>query len=314
MTIRFELSRKRAEQAERDFYAAMKRGLDIQINRAAVESLSLPAEKNPAPPKMPGATAQQPSSATGIATITLTISDGSVSSTITFTLIVQARPEYELVELPIVPGTGGNFPLELNDNGQIVGESLATNIRRPLLWDARGTPAVTVLRNHVNSTARAINNAGDIVGFTTTRGFLLHAGNFTTVGTTGISSAAADINESGLIVGEISTPDSIFLFDGATQTTLAGTFYVGLPNNAGSLRVNSKGDVLGLSPTRNAAVLWQITDTTMGTRTVRNLGNLGAATGPLNRGGINNAGNLTLSGVQVRACTVGKGGSVGDER
>ena len=59
--IRFELSRKKAEQAEREFYAAMKRGLDIQINREAVESLSLPAEKNPAPPRMPGATTQQPS-------------------------------------------------------------------------------------------------------------------------------------------------------------------------------------------------------------------------------------------------------------
>ena len=53
--IRYELSRRKAEQAERDFFAAMKRGLDIQIHREAVEALTLPAEKETAPPSMPGA-------------------------------------------------------------------------------------------------------------------------------------------------------------------------------------------------------------------------------------------------------------------
>ena len=53
--IRYELSRRRAEQAEHDFFAAMKRGLDIQIHRDAVEALTLPAQKEPAPPRMPGA-------------------------------------------------------------------------------------------------------------------------------------------------------------------------------------------------------------------------------------------------------------------
>ena len=57
--IRYELSRRKAEQAERDFFASVKRGLDIQIHRDAVEALTLPAEKETAPPSMPGATAQR---------------------------------------------------------------------------------------------------------------------------------------------------------------------------------------------------------------------------------------------------------------
>ena len=53
--IRYELSRRNAAQSELDFYGAMKRGLDIQIHRDAVEALTLPAEKESAPPSMPGA-------------------------------------------------------------------------------------------------------------------------------------------------------------------------------------------------------------------------------------------------------------------
>ena len=56
--IRYELSRRKAEQAERDFFTSVKRGLDIQIHRDAVEALTLPALKDTAPPAMPGGTAQ----------------------------------------------------------------------------------------------------------------------------------------------------------------------------------------------------------------------------------------------------------------
>ena len=53
--IRYELSRRKAELAEREFFTAMKLGLDIQIHREAVEALELPVEKETAPPSMPGA-------------------------------------------------------------------------------------------------------------------------------------------------------------------------------------------------------------------------------------------------------------------
>lgn len=56
--IRYQLSRQKAEQAERDFYAAMQSGLDIQINRTVLDSISLPAPVGE-PPALPGATTAQ---------------------------------------------------------------------------------------------------------------------------------------------------------------------------------------------------------------------------------------------------------------
>ncbi|HXG47976.1 MAG TPA: peptidylprolyl isomerase, partial [Methylomirabilota bacterium] len=57
-TIRHQLSRAKAAQAERDFYAAMKAGLDITVNRELVEAISLPGDKHE-PPRMPGAATAQ---------------------------------------------------------------------------------------------------------------------------------------------------------------------------------------------------------------------------------------------------------------
>jgi parvulin-like peptidyl-prolyl isomerase len=48
--IRYQLSRQKAEQAELDFYAAMKAGLEIQINQDLIESISLPVKGNEVPP------------------------------------------------------------------------------------------------------------------------------------------------------------------------------------------------------------------------------------------------------------------------
>jgi parvulin-like peptidyl-prolyl isomerase len=48
----FQISRQKAEQAERDFHSAMRKGLDVQINRAALNSISRPAPPNE-PPALP---------------------------------------------------------------------------------------------------------------------------------------------------------------------------------------------------------------------------------------------------------------------
>ena len=53
--LRHQMARDKAALAERDFYAAVKRGLDIRIDQARVEQLSLPTQKNQ-PPRLPGVT------------------------------------------------------------------------------------------------------------------------------------------------------------------------------------------------------------------------------------------------------------------
>ena len=53
--LRHQIARDKAALAEGDFYAAVKRGLDIRIDQARVEQLSLPTQKNQ-PPRLPGVT------------------------------------------------------------------------------------------------------------------------------------------------------------------------------------------------------------------------------------------------------------------
>jgi len=52
-SIRYQLARQKTRQAEADFQASIKSGLDIQLNRELLESVALPAKKTE-PPKMPG--------------------------------------------------------------------------------------------------------------------------------------------------------------------------------------------------------------------------------------------------------------------
>jgi parvulin-like peptidyl-prolyl isomerase len=57
-TIQYQLTRMKVHQAELDFQASAKEGLDIQINRQLLESITFPVEKSE-PPKMPGAQTAQ---------------------------------------------------------------------------------------------------------------------------------------------------------------------------------------------------------------------------------------------------------------
>lgn len=51
--IRYQLSRREKSRREEEFFAGMKQGLDIQINRALLESISVP-KPNRNPPALPG--------------------------------------------------------------------------------------------------------------------------------------------------------------------------------------------------------------------------------------------------------------------
>lgn len=54
--IRYQISRQKAEQAEREFFEAMKAGLNIQVNRAVLEAVEVPGTalaRTQPPPAMP---------------------------------------------------------------------------------------------------------------------------------------------------------------------------------------------------------------------------------------------------------------------
>ncbi|MET0230234.1 MAG: DUF3466 family protein [Rhodanobacteraceae bacterium] len=76
-------------------------------------------------------------------------------------------PHYHLERIEI-PGASSVYAYDINDKGQIVGYYLDENfINRPFVYDANGAHALalpTPDNTEVDSQAKAINNAGQIVG------------------------------------------------------------------------------------------------------------------------------------------------------
>src|SRR6185436_8607854 len=103
----------------------------------------------------------------GESTITLTASDGISSASTMFKLVVENPANYQVVELPALPGaqsSDSGVALRLNDRGQAVGWSAVGGTGRAVVWDVNGSsPTVTALFNNP-SVAYDINNRGQVVG------------------------------------------------------------------------------------------------------------------------------------------------------
>lgn len=153
--------------------------------------------------------------------------------------------------------SGDSFAEDINDNGEIVGQSMLAGFdMRPVRWDASG--AVTdlgLLPGGVNGTAYAINNNGVIVGvsemgsgtgFATLwdgRGGVVDV--HSTIGATG-TSVPWDINDNGVIVGQAKISAGIFprgfVWDQVEPAQQAGTdLYPGGANYG----VNNDGLIVG---------------------------------------------------------------------
>ncbi|HXJ56525.1 MAG TPA: LamG-like jellyroll fold domain-containing protein [Verrucomicrobiae bacterium] len=186
----------------------------------------------------------------GQSAITLTISDGVSSSSNTFQFVVENPVNYQVVELPALPGAQGSdnaVALRLNDHGQAVGWSELGGLPRAVLWDVNGsTPTVTSLFN-TRSVAYDINNRGQIVGHSNNTPFFYNNGTSTTLGGVVGSSYAGAINDSGEIVGAYDTGLSrFFYFNGTQQIILTNVFFTGsFPGEQRGLALNALGDVFG---------------------------------------------------------------------
>jgi probable HAF family extracellular repeat protein len=155
---------------------------------------------------------------------------------------------------------------DINDNGQIVGESeTETGERHAFLWQNGVMTDLGTLGGP--SYAVKINENGQIVGYSYTENgenhaFLWENGVMTDLGTfpnTEFSSAAA-INDKGQIVGTSYTENGenhAFLWENGVMTDL-GTF----PNTefSSAAAINDKGQIVGTSYTENGenhAFLWE---------------------------------------------------------
>ncbi|MCC7416644.1 MAG: DUF3466 family protein [Acidobacteria bacterium] len=138
---------------------------------------------------------------------------------------------------------------DINATGTIVGRSWSV---APVMWNA-ATGAQSVLPRGAVGAATAINDAGQIVGYTNAmvHGFLWQdgVGAIAIAGLAGTSSAVpADVNMAGVVVGEaaMGTASLAFIWDAAN-----GTRYLGDLQNAGAgsraLAINDLGFVVGSS-------------------------------------------------------------------
>lgn len=135
------------------------------------------------------------------------------------TYAVHAAVSYRITDLGTLGGTANySNAYAINDLGQIVGYSAvgavgaaSSSSWRPFLWQNGTMTNLTPSDTGWGGAARAINNAGQVVGWSDsfaghdTRAFLWEAGNATNLGTLPspytLDSVATGINEQGQISG-----------------------------------------------------------------------------------------------------------------
>ncbi len=164
-------------------------------------------------------------------------------------------------------GSGVSQARDINDMGQIVGDSYgSTSGAQAVIWQG-GTRTVLDTPTGTVSYARGINNDGDVVGVSGSRATLwADAGAAVTLGalTGSTGSQAYAINGNGVIVGytDFGSARHATLWDEGGNAVDLGFFAGGTRSQATD--INLSGQIVGFSNiaagqlfTNNRAVLWQ---------------------------------------------------------
>lgn len=159
----------------------------------------------------------------------------------------------QMIDLGTLAG-GNSAALDINNRGDVVGySSVASGALHAVLWHDGTITDLGVLPGGDNSYASAINDRGEVVGWSATaldngnlHAFRWRAGAMSDLGTDGVFSVAYDINDRGQVVGFGSTP--VLWHRGVTRN---------LGNQAGwASAINDRGQVVGnTEPDR--AFVWQ---------------------------------------------------------
>jgi probable HAF family extracellular repeat protein len=168
----------------------------------------------------------------------------------------QHLPQYYEITQLSVPGSSQTTPMALNDVQQAALSWTNSNFRpRAGIYDL-GTGTMTDLGtlDGLEATATGINNAGEVVGYSTNgagwwNAFVWSNGTLTNLATlpSGIQSGAYGINDSGEIVGwSLATPDAQSPAY-ATRFTRSSVLTLG-PSDSTAFDVNSFGVAAGFAP------------------------------------------------------------------
>ncbi|GAB4385543.1 MAG: hypothetical protein Kow0022_11810 [Phycisphaerales bacterium] len=173
--------------------------------------------------------------------------------------LARSAPAQNVVVLPSLGGAGA-IANDINDDGVVVGQSVAplSGGLIAMRWDASRVPVnLGMLAGHVSAQAYAINNAGQIVGYSEDSTGARHATLWdgtggiidvhAAIGSSG-SSIPWDINDAGLVVGQASINPGFakgFVWQIGTSGQVAG----GLDGYTGSrnLAVNNSNVIVGSS-------------------------------------------------------------------
>lgn len=182
-----------------------------------------------------------------------------VGSALVMALVAGVAQGQNVVVLPSLSGAGA-IASDINDDGVAVGQSVAplSGALVAVRWDASRSPSnIGMLAGHANAEAYAINNSGQIVGYSEDANGARHATYWDGVGgiidmhsamSAGGSSIPWDINDNGLVVGQASINPGLpkgFVWEVGTSGQVAG----GLDGYMSSrnLGVNNDGVIVGSS-------------------------------------------------------------------
>ena len=174
-----------------------------------------------------------------------------------------------ITDLGTLPGHRLSAASDINERGQIVGvsvEELPSGERTPhaVLWDDGNIVDLGTLGGQ-DSSAMAINNRGQIIGFSTNaagqlRAFLWQNGVMVDIGTLGGNTSVPHaINKRGQIIGSSDTADGMrrgFVWEDGVMTDL-GSFG---GSSTSPLAINDHGQIIGQGSTefgQSRPFLWQ---------------------------------------------------------
>jgi uncharacterized membrane protein len=166
----------------------------------------------------------------------------------------------KVTPLPSFPGTvvGWGFAYDINVNGLIAGQTQdANNMRHAVVWNRKVLQQdLGTLMGASSSSARGINDQGDVVGDADGYAFLWRNGALTRLG----AGAALDINNNGLILGNAPGMVPVLWRNGVMENlrALSGT-RVAYGHTATG--INNRNEVVGYAPAvkppyQHTAVLW----------------------------------------------------------